>query len=195
MNLGAVAERMKRKSVSRRLIAESLELTHRLSGEIRTMSYLLHPPLLDLTGLSGAIKWYATGLEERSGLTVLLEVSEGFGRLPEEMELALYRIVQECLTNIHRHSGSKTATIRLERHPQTVLLEILDQGRGISASKLALIQGQRSGVGVAGMRERVRHLNGTIGIRSDEDGTRVLVTLPLPEISESVAGSAADATP
>jgi signal transduction histidine kinase len=194
MNLVAAAERMGKKSVGRKLIEESLQLTHRLSGEIRTMSYLLHPPLLDITGLSGAIKWYATGLEERSGLTVELEISEGFGRLPDEMELAVYRIVQECLTNIHRHSGSKTATIRLERHPKVVLVEILDQGRGISAPKLALIQAQRSGVGVAGMRERVRHLNGVMNIQSATDGTTVTVTLPIPFPQEKEAAPGAKAS-
>jgi len=179
INLASVAKRMKRQSASRKSIEASLKLTHQLSGEIRTMSYLLHPPLLDITGLSGAIQWYAVGLEERSGLTVGLEIPEGFGRLPEEMELAIYRIVQECLTNIHRHSGSKSAAIRLERTSQHVSIEISDQGRGISAPKLALIQAQRSGVGVAGMRERVRYLKGTMDIHSGKDGTRVLVTLPI----------------
>jgi signal transduction histidine kinase len=187
MNLSSVAARMKRQSASRKSIEESLELTHRLSGEIRTMSYLLHPPLLEITGLLGAIKWYAAGLEDRSGLRVELEISEDFGRLPDEMELAVYRIVQECLTNIYRHSGSKTATIRLGRHSQNVLVEILDQGRGILPSKLALIQTQRSGVGVAGMRERVRHLKGTMAIQSDRGGTKVSITLPIISIPAEAA--------
>jgi len=111
---------------------------------------LLHPPLLDENGLSEAIPWYLQGLAERSGLSTKLNISENFGRLPAEMELAVFRIVQECLTNIHRHSGSKTATIRLWREDESVSLEIQDEGRGMPAEKLAEIQRQRSGVGASG---------------------------------------------
>ena len=143
------------------------------------MSYLLHPPLLDESGLSGAIKWYIEGLAERSGLNIKLEMSENFGRLPGETETAVFRIVQECLTNIHRHSGSETATIRILRNPDAISVEIGDSGRGISAERLAEIQAQRSGVGITGMRERVRHLKGTLDIQSNGNGTTIFVKFPV----------------
>jgi signal transduction histidine kinase len=184
LNLASITPRVKRHAAIDKSIKESLDLIHELSDEIRTMAYLLHPPLLDENGLSGAIEWYAEGLSDRSGLQIGLEISKEFGRLPGEMETALFRIVQECLTNIHRHSGSKTATIRLSRRADSVSLELQDAGRGISSEKLAGIQAQRSGVGVAGMRERVRHLKGVMDIQSDSCGTKVSVTLPITEASE-----------
>jgi len=185
LNLAAITSRVKRHAVIGNSIKESLDLIHQLSDEIRTLSYLLHPPLLDENGLSGAIEWYMAGLSERSGLRVELEISKQFGRLPVEMETTVFRIVQECLTNIHRHSGSETAKIRLLRHVNDVSLEIQDEGRGMSAEKLVWIQAQRSGVGVTGMRERVRQLNGTMEIESNSDGTKVSVTLPTSSIYES----------
>jgi PAS domain S-box-containing protein len=165
------------------LLAEALEdtqnLVQQLNKEIRTTSYLLHPPLLDENGLPQAIQWYMQGLMERSGLEIELDITEDFGRLPADLELAVFRIVQESLTNIHRHSGSKTAAIRLSRSLQNVLIEIRDHGKGISAEKLAAIKAQRTGVGITGMRERVRHLNGEMDIQSNDAGATILVTLPL----------------
>jgi signal transduction histidine kinase len=157
---------------------DSQTLIQQLSKEIRTTSYLLHPPLLDENGLPGAIHWYMQGLMERSGLTIDLDIAEDFGRLPSEMELAVFRIVQECLTNIHRHSGSKTATVRLSRSSDSVTLEIQDEGQGIPAEKLDGIH-VRSGVGITGMRERVRHFHGAMDIHSNGAGTKILVTLPV----------------
>jgi signal transduction histidine kinase len=157
---------------------ESLELVQQLSKEIRTMSYLLHPPLLDETGLCGALRYYVDGLTERSGITIELHAPEDFGRFSNEMELAIFRIVQECLTNIHRHSGSKTATICLSHDGDSVSVEIQDYGRGIPLEKMAGIQ-VRPGVGITGMRERVRHLRGNMNIDSNENGTKVSVTLPV----------------
>jgi two-component system, NarL family, sensor kinase len=122
-------------------------------------------------------------LSERSGIRVELEISENFGRLPGEMETAVFRIVQECLTNIHRHSGSETAMIRLLRHANNISLELQDEGRGISVEKLAGIQAQRAGVGINGMRERVRHLKGVMNIQSNSNGTKVSVTLPIAATS------------
>lgn len=195
LNLAGISQRVKNDAVTLQSLNESRELIHQLSDEIRTVSYLLHPPLLDETGLAGAIQWYMAGLAERSGLNIQLEASEDFGRLPGETEMAMFRIVQECLTNIYRHSGSKTATIRLLRHPNDVSLEILDHGRGISVEKLALIQAQRSGVGVTGMLERVRQLKGVMDIQSTSDGMKVSVKLPITATSESgkaqLAGAAA----
>lgn len=168
-------------------LRDAQEILQSLNKEIRTMSYLLHPPLLDENGLLEALRWYIDGLSERSGLQIELIAGDNIGRLPSEMELTLFRIVQECMTNIHRHSGSKTATIRLAREASEISLEIQDQGKGIPAAKLANIQAQRSGVGLTGIRERVRHLRGVVTISSDERGTKVSVTLP-------VAKSAAPAT-
>ena len=154
---------------------EGQELVRELSQEIRTTSYLLHPPLLDETGLSGALLWYIQGLNERSGLDITLEIPEDFGRLSSEMELVIFRIVQECLTNVHRHSGSKLATIRVSRIGQIVSIEVQDQGKGIAAEKLLEIQAQGAGLGIRGMRERVTHYGGELTIQSGSWGTKILV--------------------
>ena len=160
------------------VIRETVRQLHR---EIRTTSYLLHPPLLDETGLSSALNWYAQGLVERSGLEISVDISEGLGRLPREMELVVFRLVQESLTNIHRHSGSKNAAIRVVREDGRVTVEIRDQGKGMSPSRLAEIQAKGSGVGIRGMRERLRPFEGVMNIESDASGTRILVTIPLPK--------------
>jgi signal transduction histidine kinase len=134
--------------------------------------------MLDEVGISSALEWYLQGLTERSGLQIDLKVSENFGRLPSEMELLIFRLVQESLTNIHRHSGSKTALIRLERDENAVQVKIEDQGKGMSPERLAEIQSQGTGVGIRGMRERVRHFRGDLVIESNSSGTKVYVTLP-----------------
>ena len=192
LNLASITPRVKRHAVIGKSIQESLDLIHQLGDEIRTISYLLHPPLLDENGLPGAIEWYVEGLANRSGLSLGLEISAKFGRLPGDMETAVFRIVQECLTNIYRHSGSKIASIRLSRDANNVMLEIRDAGKGISIEKLAEIQAQHSGVGIAGMRERIRHLRGAMSILSDSNGTKVSVTFPMAQTSES--GKAQHAT-
>ena len=112
-------------------------------------------------------------------MEIALDIAEDFGRLPADLELAIFRIVQESLTNIHRHSGSKTATIHLSRSAHNVLLEIQDQGKGIPAEKLAAIKAQRTGVGIAGMRERIRHFKGEMDIQSKGAGAAIVVTFPL----------------
>lgn len=155
------------------------ELLKELGKEIRTTCYLLHPPLLDEAGLAAAIRWYIKGVTERSGLNIELTISNDFPRFPEDIELALFRIIQECLTNIHRHSGSKTATIQLLPNAESVSLEIQDQGRGIPDQQLAQIRAQRSGVGLTGMWERVRHSKGTMDIQSDPSGTTISISLPV----------------
>ncbi len=159
-------------------IQETVQQLHR---EIRTASYLLHPPLLDETGLYSAISWYLEGLQERSGLEVQLDVPKEFGRLPHDMELLIFRLVQECLTNIHRHSESETASIRIAREPNQISLVIRDQGKGMSPARLAEIQSGRSGVGIGGMRERLRQFEGIMKIESDSSGTRIFATIPLPK--------------
>jgi PAS domain S-box-containing protein len=161
-------------------IEEIQKTVQQLHREIRTTSYLLHPPLLDESGLHSAVSWYLQGLRERSGLEVGFEISEEFGRLPSELELVIFRLVQESLTNIHRHSESKTASIRIDRESNQITLDIRDQGKGMSSERMAEIQSGRSGVGIRGMRERLGQFEGTMNIESDSSGTRVFAAIPLP---------------
>jgi len=179
MNLARVTERVPPEIAKD--AAESQQLVQQLSNEIRTMSYLLHPPLLDESGLLQALRWYTHGLEERSGLSISVEVAEDVGRFSREMELTMFRLVQECLTNIHRHSGSKTATIRIWRDSGDLHLEIRDKGKGIPADRLAQIQAQGSGVGIRGMRERIRQFDGRMQINCNGVGTEVSFKFPLPK--------------
>jgi PAS domain S-box-containing protein len=162
-------------------LGEVQALVQQLNREIRTTSYLLHPPLLDESGLSSALRLYSEGVNERSEIAVTLDIPEDFERLPGDMELAIFRVVQECVTNIHRHSGSKTALIRASRGSQNIRVEIRDEGRGIPLERLTDIQSGVSGVGVRGMQERLRQFRGTLKIESDGSGTRVLVTIPIPK--------------
>ena len=179
MNLASMTRHVTMNPMLGKTVEDSQNLVQQLNKEIRTTSYLLHPPLLDENGLPEAIRWYMEGLAERSNIAVDLEISQDFGRLPGEIELALFRIVQECLTNIHRHSASRTAMLRLSRNGEAVDLEIKDQGKGIPAERLSGIHAQRSGVGIAGMRERVRHFGGAMNIKSNEKGTIISITLPV----------------
>lgn len=180
MGLAQLAQKAARSAPGLATDAEMIEETVRqLHREIRTTSYLLHPPLLDEAGLNSALNWYVQGVTERSGLKITLDISEAVGRLPREMELGVFRLVQECLTNIHRHSGSPTASICIAREPDQVTIEVRDQGKGMSPEKLAEIQSYGSGVGIRGMRERVRQFDGHLQIESDSSGTRVFVSLPL----------------
>ncbi len=160
------------------LIRESLELVTQISQDIRTTSYLLHPPMLDETGLVGALRWYIDGLVERGGIEIRLNIPEDFERQSRDVELVIFRIVQEALTNVHRHSGSKTAEIDLKREDDTIHLSVADHGHGMTPEKLQEIRTKGSGVGFRGMRERVRQLKGKMQIQSDESGTRITVTLP-----------------
>ena len=178
LHLGSITQGAIKPEV-RKAAQESYEMVQQLSKEIRTLSYLLHPPLLDETGVSEAIRWYMKGVSERSGLDIKLDIPEDFGRVPDDVEVAIFRIVQECLTNIHRHSGSKTATIRLSRANDNVSLKIEDEGTGMSKEKLAAIRRERTSVGITGMRERVRRLKGVMDIRSSGTGTQILVTFPI----------------
>ena len=171
---------------------QTLEMLEDLTKEIRTTSYLLHPPLLDENGLPAALSWYIRGVSERSGLDIDFGISEGFGRLSCEMELVVFRLVQECLTNIHRHSGSKRAIIRINRDVDRVLIEVRDQGKGIPKEKVAQIQNGRAGVGIRGMRERLRQFQGEMILDSTAAGTTVVVTLP---VSKEIASSTANGTP
>jgi two-component system NarL family sensor kinase len=153
-------------------IAESVNLADQCLREIRTVSYLLHPPDLDELGLQSALARYIDGFGQRSGINVQLEVSPNLGRLPQEIETTIFRVVQESLTNIHRHSGSSTASIRLIRGPTEIILEVKDAGRGIPA-------GATPGVGIASMRERVQQLDGRLEVGSNHAGTIVKAFIPL----------------
>jgi signal transduction histidine kinase len=153
-------------------ITESLRLVDELSSDLRTMSHLLHPPLLDEAGLHSAVRWYVEGFAERSRIDVQLQLDENVGRLPREFETAIFRIVQECLTNIHRHSESKSASIVITRNAQHLKLEIRDRGKGMSTPM------PRAGVGIQGMRERVRQLGGNLEIESGKGGTSVTAIFP-----------------
>lgn len=164
------------------VIEHSQQLVAELTQEIRTMSYLLHPPLLEETGLTETILWYVEGLRERSGLDITVDITPAFPRLSPEAELVVFRVVQEALTNIHRHSHSKTAAIRVALDDKSVLVEVRDRGHGVPAHRLKEIQSRGSGVGLRGMRERVRQLNGQMTIDSGPEGTTVLVVFAIADV-------------
>src|SRR3984893_472299 len=159
-------------------IKNAQDLIQDLTREIRTTSYLLHPPMLDESGLSSALRWYIDGLAERSGLSIELNIPDNLERLAPEVELAIFRLVQECLTNIHRHSGSKTAVIRIAREPDKIYAEVQDHGKGISRERLAEVQSKGAGVGIRGMRERVRQSHGELTIDSNALGTKITAIFP-----------------
>jgi PAS domain S-box-containing protein len=167
--------------VQRALIAECLELAHQCSREIRTASYLLHPPLLDEIGLLSALRWLADGLRQRSAINVQLELPDATERLPREHELAIFRVAQEALTNVHRHSRSRSATLRLLEQDGAIVLEVEDAGRGfVGGSTSSMVEDASAlGVGLAGMRERMRQLGGTLTVRSGPEGTVVRASLPV----------------
>jgi PAS domain S-box-containing protein len=163
-----------------RCLEENAELIDQAFSEIRTISHLLHPPLLDELGLNLALSEYVEGFGERSNIRVSLDVPGDLGRMPGDVELSLFRIVQECLTNIYRHSGSSAASVHLSHSPGEIQLEVSDQGRGMSREiQENFFAGRSSGVGLRGLRERVRQLGGSLQIHSNGNGTSVLVRLPV----------------
>jgi PAS domain S-box-containing protein len=190
MSIARLAEGVKRNPDQLAKDIESVQdLIQHLTKEIRTTSYLLHPPLLDESGLSSALQYYVQGLSERSGLSIDLNIPEQFERLSPEMELAIFRFVQECLTNTHRHSGSKTARITVVRKGENIYVEVQDHGKGLSRERLAEVQSQGMGVGLRGMRERVRQLHGEFNIESNPLGTRTSATLPAKTPSANEAST------
>jgi signal transduction histidine kinase len=171
-------------------LASSIENARQISDDLRTISYLLHPPLLDELGLGSALRWYVDGFAKRSGISVCLDLG-GERRLPPEMETTLFRVVQECLINVHRHSGSATASIRLSQEAGRIVLEVEDEGRGISADELFdITSGAAPGVGLRGMRERIKDFGGELEILSPGRGTMVKAIIPI-ETSRSFAVHAA----
>jgi signal transduction histidine kinase len=162
-----------------RLVTDCMATVQELSRQIRTISHLLHPPLLDEVGLSSALQWYVEEFAQRSNIKVTLELSPELGRLPRDAEISIFRVVQECLTNIHRHSGSTTAGVRITCVNGDVRTEVWDAGKGISPERLSLFSSAgRGGVGIRGMRERLRQFGGTLEVSSGANGTVVIATLP-----------------
>lgn len=160
-------------------VVEIADLLQEVSREIRTISHLLHPPLLDEAGLASAVRWYVEGFAERSNIKVELEIPDHFGRLSNDKEIAIFRVIQECLTNIHRHSESETASISIRAEGNNRIIKIQDQGKGIPSEKLEeLMVSGRAGVGFAGMRERLRELGGSLEIHTRGKGSTVVATLP-----------------
>jgi signal transduction histidine kinase len=167
------------------LVNECVGLIRQSTNELRTISYLLHPPYFDELGLTASLRDFVDGFATRSGIRVTLDIDPRFGRLRSEVELAIYRVIQEALSNIHRHAESPTATISLARHAGLVQVEVADAGHGIPPEVLASEGARFTGVGIAGMRERVRGLGGRLDIRSDSSGTRVQAVLPVPAPSDT----------
>ena len=161
-------------------VSENAAMVKEVSKQIRTISYLLHPPLLDEVGLGSALRCYVEGFSERSKIDVKLDIPMDLARFSEEVELSIFRLVQECLTNIHRHSGSPTARIRITQKGACVRADIEDAGKGMPLEREPGSPGSpaHTGVGLGGMRERLRLLGGTLHICSDSDGTRVTAILP-----------------
>jgi len=181
----AVLDQMARPSLDDRAaqaLAESLDLASQVARELRTLSFLLHPPVLDEAGLAQVLRSYISGFMQRTSVKVRLKVSpREFERLSPDFETAIFRIVQESLTNVHRHSGSKVAGIRLVKRSSAITLHVWDEGKGLSQSQERSDIPASMGVGILGMRERVKQLGGSMEVRSRNPGTLIEVVLPLED--------------
>jgi two-component system NarL family sensor kinase len=196
MSLDRVARLLDtRKPERQEALDEGREIVRMIGEEIRTLSYLLHPPLLDESGLGSAIRWYAEGFQKRSGIQLNVSIASDLGRLSTEVEMALFRVVQESLTNVHRYSGSPDAEISISSEQDSVRLEVVDHGRGIEAGTARVrVEGIAAlGVGIPGMRERLRQLGGQLDVDFARAGTRVTAVVPFKktkiaeEVHEEVA--------
>ena len=194
MSLDRVARLLDSKKPERQeALDEGRDIVRTIGEEIRTLSYLLHPPLLDESGLGSAVRWYAEGFQKRSGIRLNVNISPDLGRLSTDVEMALFRVVQESLTNVHRYSGSPDAEINVVNTPDSVKLEIVDHGKGIAVGSARVkAEGIATlGVGIPGMRERIRQFGGQLEVDFGRDGTRVSASVPLkkakvvPAIEES----------
>jgi PAS domain S-box-containing protein len=185
-----------RKPEAKETIKESRDIVSQIGEEIRTLSYILHPPLLDECGLASAVHWYAEGFQKRSAIKLEVEVDADLPRLPSDAETTLFRVVQESLTNVHRYSGSPAAKIRIFKESSEVRLEIIDYGHGIkSGTARAKLDGQAPlGVGIPGMRERLHQLGGDLNVDFGTTGTRVVATLPIKKSVEGDVGGAENET-
>jgi len=168
-------------SVALEKLNEASEMAKKCETEVRTLSYLLHPPLLEELGLASATNWFVQGFADRSGIDVTVDLSPELKRLDHAVELTLFRILQECLTNIHRHSRSKTATVKMFADEKNVYLEVVDQGTGIPKRTLDSwsLAGPRGGIGIRGMRERLKDLGGSLQIDANKRGTTVRAAVPI----------------
>jgi PAS domain S-box-containing protein len=172
---------------SQPLLAECSDILEKAITETRTLSHLLHPPLLDEAGFASAASWFVAGFSQRSGIPVSLELPEDIPRLSEAVEIALFRVLQESLTNVHRHSQTQSAEIKVETDAEQISIEVCDHGRGMPTHILEQLAGDgtKLGVGLAGMRERIHELGGTFEVTSDERGTVVCASVPLSVREES----------
>lgn len=192
MNLAVVGTDIERLAKTAQAVNDSAALVQELSQEVRTISHLLHPPLLDEAGLASALTWYVDGFAQRSKIKVDLEIPADFERLGREAETAIFRTVQECLTNIHRHSESPAARIRIAASDGQVCVEVEDQGKGIPPAKqLEMASTGTPGVGIRGMRERFRQLGGSLDIQSNGKGTLIVARLPVAAASTPTTPAAA----
>jgi signal transduction histidine kinase len=174
---------------NRQLVQEALDLVGACIKEVRTMSYLLHPPVLDDFGLASALRWYVEGFSARSGISVRLDLADELPRFPSEIETTLFRIVQEGLTNVHRHSGGLKACVELKATEQHICTTITDNGHGMTSDMLHNVTKGQGGVGLMGMYERIKKLGGRIHIDSSALGTTITAELPIQN-RESTAASA-----
>jgi signal transduction histidine kinase len=181
INLSVLNQAAANDARAQRALSESLALTHDCVREIRTLAYLLHPPELEELGLADATRDYISGFSQRSGIPVELEISPDLGRLPREIEMVLFRILQESLNNVLRHSGSPRARVYISRTSAGVTLKVEDEGQGMPDGALKHDRGTSAipGVGIVGMRERVRQFGGTLDIHSSRRGTMLKAVLPL----------------
>jgi signal transduction histidine kinase len=163
------------------LLAECTDILEKSITETRTLSHLLHPPLLDEAGFASAASWFVSGFSQRSGIRVSLDLPPDLPRLSEAVEIALFRIMQESLTNVHRHSRARSAEIKVENDAEQITIEVCDHGCGMPAHVLQQLRGDgtKLGVGLAGMRERIHELGGNFDVSSDERGTIVSAAVPL----------------
>jgi signal transduction histidine kinase len=166
-------------TATREWLPEAVEMADRSILEVRTISHLLHPPLLDELGFESAARWYAEEFAKRSGTEVDVAVAEIVERLPREIELALFRVLQESLTNVHRHAKARRVNVNVSCRDSTLLLTVRDDGEGIPAAVIQKFRaGLAAGIGLAGMRERLADLGGTLEVESTGGGTTVKATLP-----------------
>jgi len=173
---------LRKDPIQPRLWAQSDQLMEQCISEVRTLSYLLHPPTMDAVGIASAARWYVEGFGLRSDLQLTLNTPDDPVRLPGHIELALFRVLQEALTNVHRHSGASAAEVLIQRSPGLVTLEVKDNGRGVGRETLFRFRktGTGAGVGLMSMHERARELGGKVEIESDDTGTAVRITIPVP---------------
>jgi PAS domain S-box-containing protein len=192
----AIEMMMSRSAGKDALLVECTDILDKAIAETRTLSHLLHPPLLDEAGFSSAASWFVTGFSQRSGIPVSLDLPPDLPRLPQAVEIALFRILQESLTNVHRHSRASSAEIKVEADAEQVTIEVRDYGRGVPKHILQQLAGEGSklGVGLAGMRERIHELGGVFEVTSDESGTAVCATIPLGAVEDSIPARAAEGT-